>query len=697
MKKFKSIFYLALVVLGLSTAFTSCKKEDFDEPPHGCGEQPAFSANATIKEIKDLLNGEEFVKVTDDLVISGRVVSSDQEGNFYKTVFIYNESEKEGIEVRLDQVTLYNLFPQGAEVLVKTKDLYVGSYGGQKQLGSIFVENGTESFGRIPAVSIDKHVFKKGCAKTLTPPVLYSLASDDLKDYLNNYVTFDSVYFSDADTADTYADAVTPATKNRTLTNKNGQKLVVRTSGFAAFAGAKIPSGKGKISGVVTKFNDTYQLIINLVADVKLDTPFDRGNGSGGSGNITPNATIQDIKNLYKGGDMEAITQDLIIEGAVISSDEQGNFFKQLYIQDATGGIEIRLNAYDLYQTYPVGKKVAVKLKGLFLGSYGGVTQIGGEFNGAFGRLDEALIPNHLFVNGTASITPENITLDGLTDAKIGTLIQLSTVQFVTAELGETYADAVNKKTANRTITNCTGTTILLRSSGYASFAGETVAQNNGTITAVLTKFNADYQLTIRSLGDVQMSDQRCTVSGGGGGGGSWNTILTEDFQGITPGSGSNVVDISLTGWKNEATSGTDLWNGREYQSNKFANFSSHFSSDASTDNVVWLITPSMDLSAQTEAKLTFKSAKAFWNHNNLEVLISTDFDGTNISGATWNSLSATLAVDADNNYDWISSGDVSLDSYLNNNVYVAFRYTGNKDNSQSSTYRLDDIKVEAK
>ena len=57
---------------------------------------------------------------------------------------------------------------------------------------------------------------------------------------------------------------------NNEITDNSGQKLIIRVSEYANFAANKIPSGSGKIRGVLTKYNGTYQFMIRTINDVKL-------------------------------------------------------------------------------------------------------------------------------------------------------------------------------------------------------------------------------------------------------------------------------------------------------------------------------------------------------------------------------------------------------------------------------------------
>ena len=93
---------------------------------------------------------------------------------------------------------------------------------------------------------------------------------------------------------------------------------------------------------------------------------------------LTVNTTISELKALYKGKPLH-INDDVIIGGQVTSSDVSGNIYRSLYIQDETGGIEIKIGNSSLYNDYKLGQWVYVKCQGLVLGNYGGMLQVGAE------------------------------------------------------------------------------------------------------------------------------------------------------------------------------------------------------------------------------------------------------------------------------------------------------------------------------
>ena len=84
---------------------------------------------------------------------------------------------------------------------------------------------------------------------------------------------------------------------------------------------------------------------------------------------VTANKTIKELKTQYPtvSGEMKLITEDIIIRGVVVGNDRTGNIYKTMFIQDATAGIQIDIDATGLYNIMPVGREVFVLCKGLYI------------------------------------------------------------------------------------------------------------------------------------------------------------------------------------------------------------------------------------------------------------------------------------------------------------------------------------------
>jgi len=214
----------------------------------------------------------------------------------------------------------------------------------------------------------------------------------------------------------------------------------------------------------------------------------------------TSNTTIADLKATYP-GILDSIETSTIIEGIVVANDESGNFYKTIVIQDATGGIELKLDRYDMYTSFKVGQRVFVECQGLFLGDYGGLVQLGYIYNSAIGRIPDILIDKHVFRDSLPGTAPAAavVTIPTLTATNLSTLIQLDNVHFVDAGLPFSETSG----TTNRTLEDETGNQILVRTSNYASFAADLIPNGKGTVRGILSIFNGDYQLYLRDLNDI--------------------------------------------------------------------------------------------------------------------------------------------------------------------------------------------------
>ena len=242
---------------------------------------------------------------------------------------------------------------------------------------------------------------------------------------------------------------------------------------------------------------------------------------------LTPTKTIAEVKTAFA-NNTATITDDIIIEGYVSSSDESGNVYKTIYLQDApenpTQGLVVSVDAVSTYTSFPQGSKVYIKLKGLAFGRYGNVLQVG--YNNidpitntpTFGRIPEKLVANHLVRSCApkAKIVPKVITLASLTntstvDPLIGALVQINNAEFPINLLCNIYAP--NGTTVNRQIVDPTMTTPInsrvVRNSGYASFAADQLPSGNGTFIGILSKFNSDYQFFINRVSDLNMKGAR--------------------------------------------------------------------------------------------------------------------------------------------------------------------------------------------
>jgi len=683
MKRKYFIILAILALAGLVLVNGSCVKEEFDTPPV-YSKVATWKKSITIAQLKTLYNAKPAIikdvapadywtKVYDESVrdslsgifIDAYVLSSDSAGNFYETVSIADETG--GIELKINGSDLYATYglKPGKRVLVKVNDLAIDNYNGMYQIGLSYTDGGVLKVTGIDPSAVSKTVQVPGDKISIQPETISipTLSTDKVQ----KLVKLEGVQFWNP--AATYS--IPGVTTNRILVDQNGNQIILRTSGYAKFTKSQVPSGSGSITGVLSIFGSTYQLLIRDTLDVKFDQP------RFGSETPLKNTTIEQLKLFYDGSQLYQILYDLVIEGVVTANDESGNLYKQLFIEDETGAIEFKIDVAGLYTDFPVGTKIRVNCKDLYMGTEGGVIKLGGIYNEKLGSLPASDFYKKVFVISTGNpVSETEISISQLNNNLIGKVVTLSGVQFADYEMGKTYAESA--ATTNRIVEEVTtGRTIIVRTSNYANFAGVELPRGRGKITAVLTKYNSDYQLTIRKVGEVNLIEPRLDY------------ILSQGFQSAPVTNPSS--PISIDGWKTIAEAGTKVWNASSFSGNVYARMSAYQSNENS--NIAWLISPKFNIPSGKDVYLRFETEHSHWANATLEVYISKNFDGTNPGAAEWTKLDATIANQSVSQYSWVNSGLINLNAFAGD-AYIGFKYTGSK--TLSTTFDVDKVAVYA-
>lgn len=82
--------------------------------------------------------------------------------------------------------------------------------------------------------------------------------------------------------------------------------------------------------------------------------------------------SIAQLKALYPGhGKPYLIQEPVVIRAEVVSSDESGNVYREMYLQDETGAIDFKIGRSSSYDDYKPGQILYVDCTGFTLGEYG--------------------------------------------------------------------------------------------------------------------------------------------------------------------------------------------------------------------------------------------------------------------------------------------------------------------------------------
>jgi DNA/RNA endonuclease YhcR with UshA esterase domain len=380
--------------------------------------------------------------------------------------------------------------------------------------------------------------------------------------------------------------------------------------------------------------------------------------------------SIDSLRNIHVGSDT-TIVGDYSIFGVVTADEASGNIFKELFIQDNTNAIKLELTSSS---NIFIGDRVRVALKGATL------------------RVDremmflEGLNPDVAVIKQDEGLdlTPEVVTildinnLTGTLSSYQSKLVQINGVEFDTIDVCNSWADPINQSDENRNLMDAIGNVVIVRSSGFANFAGSQLPFGNGSIVGVVSQFDGTIQLTIRDPNEFAMTGTRnispqtnCPV---------FSNNKDFDDQSVTSGGWSTQVVVGTFDW---VTSDQGVASGDYYA--VMSNFNG-----GNTASEAWLISPSFNFSTFTNPTLSFMNAANF-SGAQLEVLVSTDYDGISLPAtATWAPLTVNLSAGG---FAFVPSGIISLSAFLGANTHVAFKYTGT--NSDGKTWEVDKIKIE--
>lgn len=215
--------------------------------------------------------------------------------------------------------------------------------------------------------------------------------------------------------------------------------------------------------------------------------------------------------------EIEKYTDNDAFEGYVISSDDAGNFYKEIYVQapDKSGTVLVIVNKKGLYGDYPVGSKVQLRLKGvsvwvsyntLEIGYGVGYTSTGRK---KMGYLPESMIDDVIVKTGEiAEVSDLTTSFESLKTLKkasnLNKLVTVKNVKFSTNSVGKTFYLKTDQYSTSHPLLDASGEQIAFVTSSFASYTNNIVPEGNYDITGILTQYGSTYQLEIGRISDIQ-------------------------------------------------------------------------------------------------------------------------------------------------------------------------------------------------
>lgn len=283
--KSKIFYLLGLLVCGFALTLTSCQG-DFDEPEKtadeaGIGNSSISETNlVTIAQLKETYKSAintsySYKKVEQPTEIKGYVTGNDVQGNLYNELVI--DDGTGAITIGVAQGGLYGIFPVGTELIIELNGLSVGNYGLHPQIGTPYTsDKGRNSIGRMSRFVWNQHFRLTGKSKKIDEDDKYRIdftkvgsPSTDGLIYSGKLVTMKNVSFKGADGKKTFANASAGSGSVSVYFNEYPTTTMVYTSNFADFASNPLPQGKVNVTGILKRYNNSWELIIRSLDDIE--------------------------------------------------------------------------------------------------------------------------------------------------------------------------------------------------------------------------------------------------------------------------------------------------------------------------------------------------------------------------------------------------------------------------------------------
>lgn len=276
--------------------FTACMDGDWEDPNNGIppyGNNSIEVTNAvTIAQLKQMYPkyaDTDTTRMTQDAQLKVFVTGNDIQGNLYNSIAVQDENG-DALIICINKGSLYGYLPVGQDLIIDTKGLYIGGYGGQPQIGVPYTnKNGSTFPSRMDEKKWEKH-FRLLPTKTPVQTKAeneanplpnayvipeYSASEMDQLDRLANcgkLMTIKEVTIKGADGAKTWAskdDAGDYTSVQLYFNEIKGSNTMVYTSTYADFANTPIPTEKMDLTGIWKVYNGKWELVLRSEDDIK--------------------------------------------------------------------------------------------------------------------------------------------------------------------------------------------------------------------------------------------------------------------------------------------------------------------------------------------------------------------------------------------------------------------------------------------
>lgn len=372
------------------------------------------------------------------------------------------------------------------------------------------------------------------------------------------------------------------------------------------------------------------------------------------------NGTFQFDKEYHK---------NATVKGYVIADETGGNIYRTIYLRGEDGrciAVYRKGSSDGGSEDFNVktGDHIGYSLYGSIISEYSKLPQI---------QVQE-YDPNKLIViykrGCYDKVQPIETTIERINNGEhLCDLVKLNNVQFDDNELGKTYAEG--QTNTNRSLVSCSGDAIIVRTSGYASFAADTLPEGKGTLASIVSVYNTTWQLLIRNTSDVKLNGPRCGQGG---------EVMDMPYGQVFSSSFGTFMTYSVLG--------DQVWT-IDHSTAKMTGFAS-----GNHANEDWLISSPVNITGVEHAKVVVNYVAQYNKpiDDDVTLQVSTDYEfGSDPATATWTEMDTRYPNTG--GWDDFQDKETSLDAFIGQTVTVAIKFVST--DSGSRTLEVKSIMVE--
>lgn len=209
------------------------------------------SATTTMAHLRSDIVGSRGTTILDDIIVRGRVTSSDDEGNFYRSLFV--EDDSGAVEVLVGFTPLAALYPEGLEVMLCLKDCRADYWRGVLQVGVEALGSTVNSVDYIATREGVDRVIVRGDDVSPRAPHIVDI-KELRRDMCGRLVTIRDVMVVESTSIDTLEgetldDAIWQG--SALLKDIAGDSIAVYTSSYANYASTSLPLSRVSVTGIL--------------------------------------------------------------------------------------------------------------------------------------------------------------------------------------------------------------------------------------------------------------------------------------------------------------------------------------------------------------------------------------------------------------------------------------------------------------